>query len=230
MAENRKKWLKNHWAYSWWKYMAMAIISVMGVNLLFTTTAYRAPEHKKIEVYVLNSYVDAAALDSDFRPLFFEAHPDQEELAIMNVNLSADDMYVRMQYTTYVAAQQGDVMLLPKAEIEKLAESGADNAFLELSPYIESGLINLSGIGGETLLLPDSSGVQGVYGVAADSLFGLLDFGNDPADSYLCIMNYSGNEDTAASVLNMMLHRYHGEEPDWYEARKQEMSNQGVLF
>ena len=230
MAENRKKWLKNHWTYSWWKYMLVAFISVMGVNLLFTTTAYRAPEHKKIEIYILNSYADTAAMDSDFRPLFFEAHPDQEELAIMNVNLAADDMYVRMQYTTYVAAQQGDVMLLPKAEIEKLTESGADNAFLELSPYIENGLIDLSGIDGEVLVLKDSNGEEGVYAIPADSLFGLLDYGNDPQGSYLCIMSYCGNEDTAAAVLNMMLERYHGEEPEWYEERKQEMSNPGVLF
>ena len=45
-----KKWLKNHMTYSWWKYAVLAAVCILGVNLVFTMTAYRVPEEKKVEV------------------------------------------------------------------------------------------------------------------------------------------------------------------------------------
>ena len=31
-----KRWLKNHLTYSWWKYLLVAVISVFGVDVLFS--------------------------------------------------------------------------------------------------------------------------------------------------------------------------------------------------
>ncbi|MBQ7885429.1 MAG: hypothetical protein IJ313_00890 [Clostridia bacterium] len=219
MAQNRitRIWLKNHWAYSWWKYLLLAGICIMGVNLLFTMTAYRAPEEKKIELYVCNSYVDSQALEEQLSPAFFERFPEQEELTVMNVNLSSDDMYARMQFTTYLAAQQGDVLLLPKSEVYKLAEGGADNAFLELTPYIKSGVIDLESVPGEALALKNSAGEEGVYAVPADSLYGLFDLGNDPKDGYLCLTEFGGNEDTAAGVIGLLFELYQTQKPEDYD-------------
>ena len=231
MAENRitKKWLKNHWHYSWWKYMVLAMVCILSVTLLFTTTAYRAPEEKKIELYVTNGYVDAVALRERLAEPYFARLPEQEELTVMNVNLSQNDMYAQMQFTTYIAAQQGDVLLLPKGEVYKYADSGADNLFLELTPYIEAGLIDMELINAEPLVLKDSQGVEGIYAIPADSLYGLFDLGNDPKDSYLCITNYSGNEESAACVLNLLFELYQTQKPADYDRKTQPAAGSAVF-
>lgn len=221
MAHKRitKKWLKNHWAYSWWKYLLLSCICIMGVNVLFTTTAYRSPEHKKIELYVCNGYVDQAALDEQVSKMFFARFPEQEELTAMNLNLASQDVYIRMQFTTYLAAQQGDVLLLEESEVHQLAEAGADNAFLELTPYIENGTIDLQKLGVQPLALRDSTGQEGFYAIPADSLYGLFELGNAPENSYLCLTSFGGNEDTAAAVIPMLFELYQTEKPEGYDNR-----------
>lgn len=214
-----KKWLKNHWHYNWWKYMLLVCVCVLGVNVLFTTTAYRSPEHKKIELYVCNGYVDQQTMQQQVSELFFERLPEQEELTVMNINLTANDVYVQMQYTTYLAAQQGDVLLLPESEVYKLSESGADNALMELTSYIENGTVDLQALNVQPLVLKDSQGKEGVYAIPADSLFGLFELGNVPEKSYLCLTNFGGNEDTAAAVIPMLFELYQTEKPAGYDDR-----------
>ncbi len=221
MAENRitKKWLKNHWHYSWWKYLLLICLCVAAVDVAFTMTAYRAPEEKKIEVYILNDYCDSIALKQDLEPLFFAAHPEQEELTVLNINLASDDMYASMQFSTYAAAQQGDVCLLPAGELAKLTAEGADHALLELTPYLDSGVINAKEIDLTRGVLRDSEGGTGVYAIPADTLRGFEKYGNDPSGSYLCILDYNGNDDTSAAVLNMLIEQYGAQAQDgWQQA------------
>lgn len=231
MAHKRitKKWLKNHWTYNWWKYMLLACVCVMGVNVLFTTTAYRPPEEKKIELYVCNGYVDQQVLDEQVSQTFFARFPDQEEMTVMNINLASQDMYVQMQFTTYLAAQQGDVLLLPESQVYQLAASGADNAFMELTPYIESGVINLDKYGVQGLTLIDTQGVKGIYAIPADTLYGLFELGNTPENSYLCLTGYSGNEDTAAAVIDMLFEMYQADKPQDYDEKTKPQSASAVF-
>ena len=140
------KWLKNHWSYSWWKYAAIVVVCWIGVDLLFTSTAYRPPEEKKLELYVLNDFVKTEPLYDVLWPQLQQRSPDQEELTVLNINLSGNDTYAYMQYSTYLAAQQGDVCLMPRGEVAKLAEEGADHVFVELSDYIANGVIDPKGI------------------------------------------------------------------------------------
>ena len=97
-----KKWLKNHMTYSWWKYAVLAAVCILGVNLVFTMTAYRVPEEKKVEVFVLNGYTDSVAMQETLWPAFSALYPEQEELTVMNVNLSGNDTYGPMQFATYI--------------------------------------------------------------------------------------------------------------------------------
>ena len=231
MAHNRitKKWLKNHWTYNWWKYMLLACVCILGVNVLFTMTAYRSPEEKKIELYVCNGYVDQAVLDQQVSELFFARFPEQEEMTVMNINLAANDMYVQMQFTTYLAAQQGDVLLLPQSEVYKLSEGGADNAFMDLTPYIENGVIDLNRLGVQGLMLKDSAGMEGIYAIPADTLYGLFELGNDPEKSYLCLTGFSGNEDTAAAVISMLFELYQTEKPEGYDNRNKPAASSALF-
>ena len=86
MAENRitKKILKNHWTYNWWKYLLAIVISVFGVDLLFSVTAYRPPENRKVELYLCSGYADADAVHADFWPALKARCPEQEELTVLN--------------------------------------------------------------------------------------------------------------------------------------------------
>lgn len=224
------KWLKHHMTYSWWKYLAVVVVSVLGVNMLFTMTEYRTPEEKKIELYVLNSYIMSEPLQSEISRLFFARCPDQEELTVANINLSGDDPYTRMQFTTYIAAKQGDVCLMPRSEMLKLADGGAEHAFVELSGYVENGVIDVKDIDLSRGMLRSEAGEEGLYAIPADTLYGLLAYENDPKGSYLVLMAYGGNDDHGAQVIDLMIERYHGEKPDDYDKLTTKKTNSATYF
>ena len=213
--------VKTHWHYSWWKYMLMALVSVLTIDVIFTMTAYRPPEEKKVEVYMCNGYIDSIAMQEQLAPEFFAAYPEQEELSVLNINLAGDDMYVRMQFSAYAGAQQGDVLLLPVIEVESLASEGADEVFVELTPYVESGLIDVTGIDLSAGMLMRADGTKGLYAIPSDSLYGLMDLGCDPAGGLFCLMDYGGNDEHSAAVLGMILSRYGGQKPAGYDAQQQ---------
>ena len=223
MAENRitKRMIRNHWTYNWWKYLLLVFLCAAGVDVAFAMTAYHPPEEKKIEIYILNGYCDTSTMQAELEPPFFETHPDQEELTILNINLTDGDIYASMQFSTYAAAQQGDVCLMPLSEVQKLTADGADYAFMDLTPYIESGMIDVQDIDLTAGRMKSSTGEESIYAIPADSLYGLLAYGNDPADSMLCIMDYNGNEETSAAVLDMLIERYRTPRPEGYGEKTQ---------
>ncbi|MBQ2991799.1 MAG: hypothetical protein IJD60_11030 [Clostridia bacterium] len=232
MAANRmtKKWLKNHFAYSWWKYMLVICVSILGVNVLFTTTAYRPPEEKKIEIYVLNGFVTAQAMQDELLPLFQEACPDQESFFVANINLSGNDAYAYMQFSTYIAAQQGDVCLMPESEVHKLSAEGAEHAFVDLTEYVSGGVIDTKDIDLSGGMLRTESGEKRLFAIPADSLYGLLNHGNDPADSYLVMLAHGGNDANAARTVNLLIEQYHQEKPEGYDELHNAQKQQATYF
>ena len=216
MAANRltKKWLQNHLHYSWWKYVLVVAISIMGIDMLFTSTAYRPPEEKKLELYICSGYIDSSALQDALWPQIQARYPDQEEFTVMNIDLSSGDMYANMQFTTYAAAQQGDVLLLPQAEVYKLASESADDAFLELTPFIESGVIDPQDIDLSAGMLERAEGGMGLYAIPADSLYGLSEFYGLAEGGMLCATSYGGNDENAAGLINMLIELYKTEKPE----------------
>lgn len=225
-----KSWLRNHFSYSWWKYLLATVICVFGINLLFTMTEYRPPEEKKIELYMLNGYADAQAMQQELWPLFQAECPDQEELTVLNIDLMGNDAYTYMQFSTYVAARQGDVCLMPESEVRKLAEDGAEHAFIELTDYVESGMIDVKDIELSKGLFADSQGRQRLYAIPADSLYGLLEYGCDPKDSYLVVLAYNGNDENAVRMMNLMIGQYHGEKPQDYDENRKGLTKQAIIF
>ena len=136
MADNRltKKRLKNHFAYNWWKYALSAAVSAMLVSIVFAVTAYRPPAEKKVELYVLNGYIDTETFQRDFWPELQARKPEQEELTVLNINLTdSSNIYAPMQFSTYVAAQQGDLFLISRDEMRRITADGAQEALVELT-------------------------------------------------------------------------------------------------
>ena len=208
MADNRitKERVKNHFFYGWWKYVLAVVLCVFGIDMIFAMTAYRPPEDKKTEWFVLNGYMDAERMEQDFFPVIQSVCPEQEALTVMSINLNSEDPYTRMQFTTYTAAGQGDMALMPANEWRRLSQEDVTDVFVDLTPYIQSGVIDVSGLD-----LTAYSRDGGIYGIPADGLGGLNAYGNDPRGSCLCIMAYSGNQDTAAAAIGRMLREFEGE-------------------
>ena len=227
MADNRitKHRLKNHWAYSWWKYALMAVCVIFGVNMLFTVTAYRPPEYKKVELYLCKGWADTEQAYADLWPVLLETAPDQEELTVMNIDITASDYYTVMQFSTYMAAQQGDILLIPKSEVKKYAADDAWGTFADLTPYLESGALNADGLDLSSVTFTGPEGETGVFGIPADTLYGLIDYGVDPGDSVFVITAYSGNEETSVSFLQAMLELYQTEKPENYDEWHKKMNS-----
>ncbi|MBP3427982.1 MAG: hypothetical protein J6M47_06945 [Clostridia bacterium] len=217
-----KHTLKNHWHYSWWKYALLCAIGFFGVNILFTVTAYRVPEEKKIELYVCSSYVDSIKLQEFLWPMILEASPEQEELLVASINLTDTDPYTRMQFTTYTAAQQGDVLILPRSEFQSMASDGAEYAFVNLQPYIDSGRLSVDGIDLSAGVLKNTAGQEGIYGIPVSSLYGLIDYNCDPWGGILCVTSYSMNEENAVLTADLLMDTMSTEKPEGYD----EMHNQ----
>lgn len=224
-----KQWLKNHIFYSWWKYLALAAVCVFGVDMLFSMTEYRPPEEKKVEIYVLHDYIEATAVQQALAPLFFEECPEQEELTVLSINIGSDDMYARMQFTTYAAARQGDVYMMPVTEFRNLTAEEYD-AFVDLTPYLESGVIDVRDIDVSAYTVEHEDGTKGVYAIPSDTLYGLTAYSNDPEGSILCLTAFGGNIDAAAQALNLMIEQYHGEKPDDYDQMRKQKPNQTAFF
>ncbi len=58
----KARW-KHHLAYNGWKYILVLILSIIGWNLIYTMTAYRPPEDKKVDVYLSLASADQTAFD-----------------------------------------------------------------------------------------------------------------------------------------------------------------------
>ena len=217
MADNRitKKRLKNHFAYSWWKYALAAVLSVMGVSLVFSATRYEPPADRQLTVYVLNDYTDAETMQADLWARIKEAHPEQEALFVQNIDLTdSSNIYAPMQFSTYVAAQQGDVFLIPYDEMLKIVADSPEDALVDLTAYIESGVIDVSGLDLSACTMKKLDGTTGIYAVPADQLYGLRTaYYNDAKGSVLCIPIYSQNQDTAAEAIRILMELGKGEKP-----------------
>ena len=203
-----KKRLKNHFAYNWWKYALSAAISAMLVSVVFAVTEYRPPAEKKVELYVLNSYIETETFQQDFWPELQARKPEQEALTVLNINLTdSSNIYAPMQFSTYVAAQQGDLFLISRDEMLKITYDGAQEALVELTDYLDSGVIDAAGLDLAQGTLDRGDGTTAVYAIPAGALTGLSQYGNNPENSFLCIPLYTKNADTAAALIGLMVER-----------------------
>lgn len=112
-----------------------------------------------------------------------------------------------MQFSTYVAAQQGDLFLISRDEMRRITADGAQEALVELTGYLNSGVIDANGMDLKNGTLDRGDGTTAVYAIPADTLTGLSRYGNDPKNSLLCIPMYTKNADSAAALIGLMLEK-----------------------
>ena len=202
MQKTLKERLKNHLQYAWWQYLALALAAGFGWSLIFTTTAYRAPAEKRLDVYFVTYSVPEETLEW-FQEQILGMFDDVEDSDCLSIVYTDDDNYYgSMQMSTYMAAGQGDVYIMARERFETMKSS---EGFLPLDEAIAQGKIDLHGIDVTPGMALDAQGAPYVAGIPAASLNKLkeLDIAND--DLYICVMVNSANTERDCAFVDWLI-------------------------
>ena len=197
-----KDTIRQHWSYNWWKYALLVVFSVVGWNLIYTMTAYRPPEDKKVDFYVSGVYGDQTLLDE------YLAHIQQTEMSDMeqmtSVILTNDEYYGSMQLSTYMAAGEGDVYLLDGSTFQQYASNGGMlplESYTDLLQQVEDCGIAVD----KGWRLDKDSGERHLFGIPASTLTGFKQYSVYPDNAYLCVLVNCGNNDNAVKLLSCLV-------------------------
>lgn len=195
-----KKTLIQHFTYSWWKYLLLVVLAVFGTDLIFTMTAYRSPADKVVQFYIFG-YSDQEALDAYMAKVREEQMPDMEVMD--SHSFANDDYYGTMQLSTYMAAAEGDLYLLPR---EQFVGSAASGAFLPLEDDAELiALFDEAGISLQNGWRRDTStGETHLFGIPQSKLPGLTASYAYAQDGYLCVLAANGNDENVLKFLRIL--------------------------
>lgn len=192
--------LKQHFTYSWWKYLLIALLVFGLVDIIFTVTAYRVPPEKKVEFYIYGYMDPSGALQQYLGSVRENEMPEMEEITCMT--LVADNMYGPMQLMTYLAAGEGDVYLLSREEFLSYAASGSllplENDEELMAVFTRAGASLQSGWRRNT-----ETGESHLYGIPQDRLPGLARYAVAD-DGYLCIIVNNGNDENVLKFMRIL--------------------------
>ncbi len=208
-----KRRITHHFQYAVWMYLLLIALALFGWNLIYTTTRYRPPEDMQVEFYAEATSYSEDALTELADRIHEEVMPEMESVTSTVISIS-DDYYGEMQITVWISASQGDVYLLSSEYFESFAASGA---FMDLSPYVESGALDVEGLdlsdGYVALTDYDDEDTETevdvstpkLYGIPAAQLTGFTDYSVDAEDKVLCILYNNGNDEYSIKFLNYLL-------------------------
>ncbi|MBO4378436.1 MAG: hypothetical protein IK133_04915 [Clostridia bacterium] len=200
--------LRTHLAYNFWKYLIAIVGSIFAWNLIYTTTAYRAPQEKRVDLYIQSTYITEESTEKFIKPIWESSVPDMETVTSVILAGSAD-YYSNMQLSVYIMAGEGDIYLLSTADFKNFASQGA---FIDLAPYIESGQINVEGIdisAGKVALvndegLPVGDNIQ--FGIPAYTLSGYTDMGmQDYGNIVMAVTTFNGNQENVLKFFDAFI-------------------------
>lgn len=210
--------LRNHFTYHIWLYILVAVAAFFGSSLLYTVTAYRSPEDKRIDLYIQSATVSAESAEKFLQPIWEQYVPDMEVVDAVMLTISSQDYYGAMQLTTYVMAQEGDLYLLGTSDYKSFASQGL---FIDLQPYIDAGKLHLDGIdlsAGYVAAVDENGlpvGERQLYGIPLYALYGYMDMGLDNRDTVLGVTVYNGNEENVIAFLDGFIQAGRADKPDW---------------
>jgi len=204
--------VRNHFSYSWWKYLLLVIAAVMGWNIIYSTTAYKPPADKRMTVYFVTHSIDSENT-AVIREKILENDPNLEEATVVSITYTdSDNYYGNLQLTTYMGSGEGDIYIVDRSVFEMLMPGGG---FVMMDEYLENGRVNLQGADASSCYGVDEDGISGIMGVPLAELYGLLDLGIDNRDLVLLVMGFSGNQDGALNVINWLFEEMKTEKPQW---------------
>ena len=193
------KTLRQHLTYAWWKYALVIIVGTLGVNLLYTVTAYRSPAEKKVDLYVYG-VADQTLLSAYMDEVRLTKMPDMEEMSALL--MTTDASYGPMQISTYVAAGEGDIYILPRDEFVSLASGGAwvplENNSGITSIFTERDISLQSGWRREA-----ETGESHLYGIPLSKLPGLSRY-LYVENGFVSVLLTNGNDDNVLKFLSIL--------------------------
>ena len=209
--------LRHHIQYNVWKYALLVIISIFLVDLVYTMTAYRPPEDKRIDIYIQSAGADQDAVDGIFEQMRADLLPDMELIrSYLLVAGGSDDMAAIQQLSTYIAAGEGDIYLLRSEDFKRYASQGA---FVDLSGAIEQGLLHTGDIdlssGYVAIQEYDDKtdsmvavSQRRLYGIPLSQLPGFTDeFGIYNDGLYMSMTVYNGNDENVIRFMDELIAR-----------------------
>jgi len=198
--------IRNHFHYSFWKYLLLVVIAIFGWNLLYTTTRYRSPENLKVEFFAEGNTMASDALQGLADKIHKEIMPEMEEVTATIVTF--DNAYGDMQLTVWVSAGQGDIYLLSKDRFKTMANN---EATIDLQPLIDNGTLNADGLDlSKGYVTAADTGKKVLMGIPADQLTGLDQYGLVTKDMVLCVLSNNGNDEYTLKFLNYLLENLRG--------------------
>ncbi len=232
-----KERLRVHFQYGKVIYIAIAIVAVMLADVLFTVTAYRSPGERKVDIYLVSHNVDVtnaapyaqialeagqayererdAAAGIDVESASYKPTLEAVEFCGMEYDAYSENAaYDQQRYMMTLAAQEGDIYIVSRGMLENMI---ADGLAVDLTPYIESGVINPGDRNLLKVTYPEyvpkgqpATGKECVYALQAESLNGLWDAFryNYTTGVYMVLMSYSDNMDTSAAVMQSLIDQF----------------------
>ncbi len=189
--------LKNHFIYSWWKYLIVLIAGTLGINFLYVVSEPRVPDNQKLEVIVCGS-----SLDLDFN-VYMEQVCANEMPGILETDVTVipDDETALQYLTVRIGTQGGDLYILPKKHFDTLSSNGA---LLPLENDKEL-LSILSAFNPEDFAWGTEVNSRDIhlYGISLKYLSGLNSF-FWLNDGYLAVLRYGKNLDNAVEFLHIL--------------------------
>jgi len=219
--------VRHHVTYNLWKYAVLAAVAILGWDLLYSVTAYRPPPDKKLDIYVVAPGADTEGMQADLLEPLQASFPDQEAFSFLHIALGSNpEPAALMQFSTYVAARQGDVFLLSTELFYQYGRDLEGGMFLRLDDAIASGSLAIEGIDTEITRFVPQDGEAGVYGISAKTLYGLVGYHINNESMVLAIPAYSGNQHNAVRLIGFLVERFTMEKPEWYDAYQMELRRQ----
>ena len=198
-----KERLRNHFTYSLWKYVLLAAVAIFGWNLIYTMTAYRAPEEKKI-VMGIYSYGSDENLTPYMEQVRTELMPDMEELSAMFI--LPDTSYGAMMLTAHMYAQDCDIYVLPREQFQTYA---AQSAFMPLEELLPDLLADLEAAGvslSRGYRADDETGEKHQYAIPCGDLPGIQSMLQcDTSDMYIGVFFETGNNENVLKFFEQFI-------------------------
>lgn len=213
--------LRQHLTYSAWKYALVAVIAIFGWSLVYTMSAYRSPEDKRIDVYIMSSTTTSEVADAFLKPVWKECVPEMETVSSVMLT-NTEEYYVVQQLTVYMAAGEGDIYFLDDKYFKMYAAQGC---FLPLDDLIADGVINTDGVdlaAGTVTYIAETDDdfnptvtEQHIYGIPLKEFYGFMTGMNiDNRELYACITVNNKNDENVVPFFAAMLDAGRGEMPE----------------
>ena len=198
-----KEKIQNHFTYSLWKYALLAVVAIFGWNIIYSVTAYRAPEEKKVILGVY-SYGSETNINAYMEQVRLDLMPDMEEMNAMYI--MPDETYGDMILTTRIAARECDIYVLPREQFQGYAAQGAymqlENVLPGLIADLEAAGVSLS----RGFRAHEETGEKHQYGIPCADLPGMQPMLQcDTSDMYIGVFFDTGNDENALKFFEQFI-------------------------